>query len=179
MNTSNELKKFQERCHQYFTCFTFATKGLENVAEKFKPYILEDQDPKLFIGSGHPDEGKAHSKISLKDAVIHSQKNGMFSDMIAKAIIVTIYSEWDELYRHKIAHEVNLDSKNVASDLMGDLRIVRHWIVHNKSVIDKDHTKIKILPWPLRFGEELKISNEMFSSLIDMINVMKIVVHAN
>lgn len=148
------------------------------MAENFKPHFLEGQEQKLFIGSGHPDQGQAHSKISLKDAVTHSQKNGMFSDMIAKAIIVTVYSEWDELYRHKIAHEVEADAKNVASDLMGDLRIVRHWIVHKKSVIDKDHTKIKILPWPLSFGEELKISNDMFSSLIDMINVMKIVVHA-
>jgi hypothetical protein len=72
MNASRELSLFQERCHQYFTCFTFATMGLQSIAEKFRPNIVEGQDQKLFIGSGHPDKGQTHSQIKLKDVVLFS-----------------------------------------------------------------------------------------------------------
>ncbi|MBD2612334.1 MAG: hypothetical protein RMY62_023595 [Nostoc sp. ZfuVER08] len=137
---------------------------------------MDNEDQKLFIGSGHPDEAKPHSQIRMRDALLYSEKDGVFSDTIAKSIIVAIYSEWDEMYRQKIADEVGVEAKNLASDLMGDLRHVRNWIVHNKSVVDKNHKKIKILPWQLHQGEELKVSSEMFSSLIDAINVMQVAV---
>jgi hypothetical protein len=175
---SGELSKFQERCHHYFTCFTFAAKGLQSVADKFRPGLVEGKNQSLFIGSGHPDEGKAHSKVKLKDAVLSSAKDGVFSDTIAKSIIVTIYSEWEEMYRHKIAEEAGAEAKNIISDLMGDLRIVRNWIVHNKSVVDKDRAKIKVLSWQLQEGHELKVTSEMFSSLIDNINAMTVAAHA-
>ncbi len=152
--------------------------GLQSIADKFRSNIIDRQDQKLFIGSGHPDKGQTHSQIKLKDAVRFSEKDGEFSDTIAKSIIVSIYSEWDELYRHKVAVEAAVGAKNVTCDLMGDLRFVRHWIIHKKSVIDKDCTRIKILPWRLSQGEQLKVSSEMFSNLIDKINVMQVAVNA-
>ena len=147
--------------------------GLQNIADKLRSHthIVEGQTPNLFIGSGHPAEGKAHSRILLKDAVIYSETDGVFSDTLAKAIIIAIYTEWDKTYRQKVAAEFGMEAKNIACDLMGDLRFVRHWIIHNKSIIDKNHAKIKILPWSLHQGEELHISNKMFSGIIDNINV--------
>jgi hypothetical protein len=61
---------------------------------------------------------------------------------------------------------------------MDDLRFVRIRIVHKKSVIDKDCTKIKVLPWRISEGEQLKVSSEMFSNPIDKINVMSVGVSA-
>ena len=176
MNISQELIRFQERCHQYFTCFTFATRGLQHVAENLRPHIVEQQNQSLFIGSGHPNEAKPHSQIKMKDALLYSKKDGIFSDTIAKSIIVAIYSEWDEMYRQKIANEVGVETKSITSDLMGDIRHVRNWIVHNKSLVDKNHAKIKILSWQLHEGQELKVSSEMFSILIDEVNVMQVAV---
>lgn len=178
MNKSIELSKFQERCHQYFTCFTFASMGLQSIADNLRPGIVEGLDQNFLIGSGHPDQGKAHSKVKLKDAVISSGKDGLFSDTIAKSIIVAVYSEWDVVYRPAIAREVGSQANDLASDLMGDLRLVRHWIIHNKSVVDKNCSKIKELSWRLRQDQELKVTGEMFSDLIDSINVMAVTVHA-
>ena len=177
MNTIIELSNFQKRCHQYHTCFTFATMGLQNIADQFRDHIVESQDQNLFIGSGHPDENKPQSRISLKEAVIFSEKDGVFSDTLAKSIILAIYTEWDETYRQKIAAEEGVEAKNVMCDLMGDLRFVRHWIVHNKSIVDKNYTKFKILRWHLHQGQELKVSNEMFSGIIDCINTMTVAIN--
>ncbi len=150
--------------------------GLQSVADKLRPGIVEGQNQSLFIGSGHPDHGKAHSKVKLEDAVLSSAKDGIFSDTIAKSIIVAIYSEWEELYRHKVAEEAGAEAKNITSDLMGNLRFVRHWIVHNKSVVDKNCAKIKVLSWQLQEGHELKVTSDMFSTLIDNINAMTVAV---
>jgi hypothetical protein len=85
--------------------------GLQSIADKLRSNIVECQDQKLFIGSGHPDKGQTHSQIKLKDAVRFSGKDGEFSDTIAKSIIVSICSEWDELYRHKVAVEAGVERK--------------------------------------------------------------------
>jgi len=152
--------------------------GLQNVADKLRSRLVEGQDPSLFIGTGHPDQGKTHSRIKLRVAVASSARDGEFSDTIDKSIIVAIFSEWEGLYRRKIAKEVGVEAKRVTSDLMGDLRIVRNWIVHSKSVVGKNCTRIKVLSWQLHQDQELKVTGQMFSSLIDEINAMSVEVRA-
>jgi hypothetical protein len=110
--------------------------GLHNIANTFRSRIVEGQNPSLFIGSGHPDEDKTHSRILLRDAIQFSEQDGVFADTLAKAIIISIYTEWDETYRQKIAAEIGVKAKDIACDLMGDLRIVRHWVIHNKSFVE-------------------------------------------
>jgi hypothetical protein len=67
--------------------------------------------------------------------------------------------------------------KGVRSDLMGDLRLIRHCIVHNKSVITSEPEKLKDLKWQLAPGE-LRITYDMFSGLIDQINRMQVLTDA-
>lgn len=174
MNRSTELSNFQNRCQEYYTCFIFATLGLQNIANQFRHRINENPKQSLFIGSGHPNENKTHSQIGLKDAVIYSDEDGLFSDILAKSIIVTIYTEWDEIYRPKIAAEVGTETKKVMCDLMGDLRFIRHCLIHKKSIVDKNCTKFKILTWSFSEGQELKVSQAMFAEFIDCINTMSV-----
>ncbi|MDB9510120.1 hypothetical protein PN499_02715 [Kamptonema animale CS-326] len=174
MNQSVQLSIFKKRCHEYHTCLIFATMGLENIADTFRQSIVEDEDPDLFLVSGNPNENKPHSQIKLKKALMYSQRDGRFSDTLSKSMIVAIYTEWDEVFRQRIAAELESEAKNVMCDLMGDLRFVRHWIVHNKSTVDKNHTKIKVLPWHLHQGQELKVSSQMFSDIINCVNFMSV-----
>lgn len=178
MTASLELKNFQDRCHHYFTCFTFAAIGLESAAEKFSVDSVGHEERSLFIGTGHPDLGNTHSKVKIRDAILASRKDGTYSSDIAKSIIVSIYSEWDEVYRHSIAREIGTDARSIASDLMGDLRHVRNCIVHNKSVVNYDCLTFKELGWHLSQGCELLVTRKMLSSLVDCINVMAVSVHA-
>lgn len=169
-----ELRNFQDRCHHYFTCFTFAAIGLESAAEKFGVGSVDNEGRNLFIGTGHPDLGNTHSSVKIKDAILASRKDGTYSSDIAKSLIVSIYSEWDEAYRRSIADEIEADARSIASDLMGDLRHVRNCIVHNKSVVNSDCLTFKQLDWVLSQGSELHVTRKMFSSLVDCINVMEV-----
>ncbi len=174
MKTSSSLADFQNRCQELFTCFTFAALGLKQIAEGFRPRLTGDPNQKLYIGSGHPDEGLAHSQMKMPVIVAHSEKNGAFTDILAKALIVLMYAEWDEMFRHNMARELDVKAGVLKSDLMGDLRHVRHWVVHNKSRVDAKYKSMKILTWPLAEGEVLNISEEMLANLMDHINGMMV-----
>ena len=150
--------------------------GLEMVADRLRPFLNDTRNQSLFIGSGHPDLGNTHSKISMEAAVRNSQKDGSYSSTLAKSLLVFIYTEWDEVFRRDIAAEMGVKVGQVSCDLMGDLRHVRHWIIHNKSRIDGNVSKIKVIEWGLLEGRELSVSSEKFANLIDLINRMNVVI---
>ncbi len=170
MSTSKAITDFQLACQKHFICFSFGEFGLANFRKKLLDHS-PNLESRLHVGTGHPNTGTWHASIKMGEAIESSQTNGKFTDMIAKAFIVVIYSEWDELYRHRLASEAEADPSLVKCDLMGDLRLIRHCIVHNKSILEHEHEKFKELKWQLSSGV-LVVTREMFSSLIDQINQM-------
>jgi hypothetical protein len=170
MSTIQAITDFQHACQKYYICHTFARLGLADYAKKLASGAKEP-DKKLIVGTGHPDAGRWHASMKIGEAIESSQADGAFSNKIAKSFIVAMYSEWDEVYRHQVALEVGVVSKAVKCDLMGDLRLLRHCIVHNKSIIADEQSKVRELKWPLLPGK-LAITDSMFSQLIDQINRM-------
>ena len=73
------LDEFQKRCHHFYTCFCFATLGLEAISEKFKlSFDTNSQaNPNLLLGVGHPNEGNVQASVKLRDAILFSEKNDM------------------------------------------------------------------------------------------------------
>lgn len=171
MNQSKALADFQLDCQKYYICYALATKGLSDYAEKLLKELNPDRAKSLILGTGHPDDGKWHGSIEFGELFDSSRKNDVFADAIAKSFICAIYSSWDERFRHAVAEEVSSKQKNVNSDLMGDLRHVRNCIVHKKSIITDELSKIKELSWSLSVGY-LVVTDEMFRDLIDQINQM-------
>jgi hypothetical protein len=172
-STSKAVTEFQHSCQRYYVCYTFSASGLEEHAKKLAS-IAPDHQKNLIVGTGHPDEGHWHASIKIGDAIDSSKKDGVFADKIAKSFLTAMYSEWDEYYRHRLAEETGAAAKSIKCDLMGDLRLMRHCVVHNKSIVTDEPTKLKELKWPLSPGP-LTITKEMLSGLIDQINQM--VVH--
>jgi hypothetical protein len=56
---------------------------------------------------------------------------------------------------------------------MGDIRLIRHCILHNKSIVTEKYAAFKELSWQLSPGP-LVITDEMFKTLIDQINRMQV-----
>lgn len=172
--TSAVLDQFIQACHRHYSCFAIAKLGLVSFAEKMKPHILDDDKQRLFFGNSDPNEGKpAQAAILLNDAVKASDKNGKFHDQLAKLILVNIYTEWDELYRPEMAKELKTSTKLIKSDLMGDLRLIRNCIIHNKSRISKDLEKLKVLKI-YSHEELLVIPEEDLCVIMDQINRMTV-----
>ena len=175
MAVSQEITGFQLSCQKYFICYHFAVFGLRDYVKELKTRS-KDHEGKLIVGTGHPDEKRWHAAIRIGEAIDSCEINGVFSDKIAKSFITAMYSEWEEVFRPRLALEVGVSPKAVKCDLMGDIRLIRHCIVHNKSIITNEHTKLKQMKWQLSPGP-LRITKEMFSELIDQINTMVVSVN--
>jgi hypothetical protein len=176
--TSPALQAFQALCHEYYTCYVFASKGMENFAKTFPVDLVKYPNQQIYIGNTPPGKAPAQSAMSAAKAVASAQQDGEFQDTIGKALLIRIYAEWDERYRHEIAEEFSVAAKAVRCDLMGDLRRVRHWIVHGKSVVELDVAKIIVVPWKLAAGDAFLISFAMFREFANCINAMLVQIDA-
>ncbi len=172
MNKSQALTDFQLNCQKYYICYSLAAMGLKEFVDKFSK-LHPNRANSLIVGAGHPDDGKWHGSINIGELLDASQPDGTFLDTIAKSFISTIYSSWDEYYRNSIADEAGVEQKKVISNLMGDLRHIRHCIVHKKSILSNEPEKLKEISWKLVAGP-LCISDEMLQELMDQVNKMTV-----
>ena len=145
MNSSKALANFQSHCQELYTCFSLAEFAIRvNYPQMLDSLVNPKMNPNadFMIGSGHPDEGNIYSSMKA-NKLIEYMNNGKFSDIIYKSFIIRIYSDWDENYRYELAKEFKREKNDIKSDLMGDIRIIRNWIVHKSSIIDSDYNKLK------------------------------------
>ena len=174
MTPGQAISEFKRSCQEYYICYSVAAIGLEQAANRIAA-LSPDRTKTFHIGTGPPEVGDWQASISMGKYLDSSVRGGAFSDQLAKAFVTAIFSSWDELYRPRIAEEAKVATKKVRSDLMGDLRHIRHCIVHKNSVVTSEHRKLKELNWPMLPGA-LRITPEMFKGLIDQINTMRVVI---
>jgi hypothetical protein len=172
MGYSYALVDFQKHSQRYYICYSFASMGLQSIMHELMT-CDPDPDRNMLVGPGHPKDGNFNASINIGELLKSSQAGGDFHNQIAKSFICAIYSLWDEYYRHKIASENSVGQKNVASDLMGDVRHMRNCIIHKKSEITNEHEKLQELRWALSPGE-LVVTGDMFRVLITQINEMTV-----
>ena len=171
MKTSHALTEFITTVQRYYICYACSSIGLSEFANNMA-LNAPDRTKNMYVANAPPEE-KFQGKMNIGEFLDSSQKNGVYSDITAKAFITSIYSLWDELYRYEMAKEIGVKKNAVKCDLMGDLRLIRNCIVHNKSVITNEEKRLKELEWELSPGP-LNITEDLFITLIDQINKMKV-----
>ena len=169
------LADFQKECQSMFACYVFATRGVEHA----KGMITSSPPPKgarVFISEVDPNVKRATATLLAEDLVEMMKHDGEFFDAIAKSLLVFLYSKWDEYYRPLFAKDVGTDPKNVKCNLLGDLRLIRNCIIHAKSIITNEHTKLKVIPWTLAPGQ-LVITRETLTSFTEATHNLVVEVH--
>lgn len=164
------LEAFQRRVFEYFTGYTFAMNGMSMVVDSMPEPINPSQN--VFIGVGPPEKGVALARLNYVDVRRDAAEDGAYLDRIAKALLVLVYAEWDEVTRPQMALSYGTESKLIRSDLMGDLRLIRNWIVHNKSVVDKRVSGLKVLEWELEVGQTIVITKLRMQQFMQEMNQM-------
>jgi hypothetical protein len=86
-----------------------------------------------------------HHRITRSEDFLAANAEGGFNERHVRwSIIVFLFAYWDEQVRPAIAAVRGVDPKDVKVDALGDLRIIRNSIVHNKGVLSAaDHAKLK------------------------------------
>ena len=88
-----------------------------------------------------------HQRIIRADEFITANSEAGFNEQqVCWSIIVFIFAYWDEEIRPQIAKIREVKPDEVKINAFGDLRILRHSIVHNGGVLQAaDHSKLKVL----------------------------------
>lgn len=161
------MDEFIDACDEYLFCLTFSKEGIEDHGKKFKK-IRYTQGKRLWLASDVETDQKMHARMDIKELVNRCAKNGFFTTELTKALLCMIYSLWDEIYRHKIAEASSCEPSEIFCPLMGDLRKIRHCIMHHKSIVNDNSIEFEFLNWTLPSGP-LIITYEMFREFNDAI----------
>lgn len=151
---------------EYVVCLSFATKGITQHGEELEKGSFE-KGHRTWIGSDTETSPKFHARIDTAECIEKCKSDGYFSNELAKSILCIMYSMWDEIYRHRLAKITGLEAQYIECPLMGDLRKIRHCIIHNKSIVPDNGIRFEALGWRLPPGKELVVTYKMFLEFND------------
>ena len=143
-------------------------KSQHFVSEKTGMSIVDIDKAKHSYGVGDPRKTDSYILHDCTQSLLkkRNEKNGDNYAIIANMCIVLIYQYWEDHYRGHIAEELGYTDKNdVKSDIMGDLRLLRISIVHNKAIAKEDVENCKLLQW-FKKGDIIYVNEKMFENIV-------------
>jgi hypothetical protein len=155
LKSLDEFKDFTQRTH---SSYSLANHGLEILAEKIQlaDGFNDNENYKVLDG----ESGQVISAIPNFHIIKGLKRDGPISQVIAHGMLSMIYHAWENRFRPMIAKELGVSNNEVMSDLMSDIKILRHKIAHNLGFLDKDLKKLKIINW-LEQGHIILKTNDM------------------
>ena len=158
--------------------FKLINKYIEKDQSMLKEFVASE--PELATDEFQDSLSFQHSDIYGDDfsaSAIHFAKkgevkkrnksNGENSKLVANLCIVMLYSFWEHYFRSEVAKAYGLEEIN--DDFWGDMRFLRHDILHCKSRCEKSN-KAKILRW-FKKGEKITITQDMMRDIF--VNALK------
>lgn len=104
---------------------------------------------------------------SAKDYIVENTEGGYNEQQQTRAIIVFLFSYWDEEIRPRLARAKSLASPNeIRVDAMGDLRLLRHAIIHNKGNLTTAlHERMKVMKELFNPNADIQISHDVMHQI--------------
>ncbi|CCK76002.1 P. aeruginosa PAGI-11 island-related protein [Oleispira antarctica RB-8] len=175
-STQDVMHELVDTFDEYVVCMTFATKDIREYGEKLTAGSFSN-DHQMWIGSDLDSNPKMHARIKTVECIEKCKENSGFSNEIRKSLLCTMYSLWDELYRHRVAAASNMEAKDLICPIMGDMRKIRHCIIHHKSIVPETGISFEVLDWELSPGR-LEITHEHFLDFNDAVRGERMKIHS-
>lgn len=88
-----------------------------------------------------------HNRIVRADDYLEANSSGGSNEQRhARAIVVFLFTYWENEIRPRLAEAKGTPINEIRSDIMGDMRILRHAILHAKSIVSpEEHRRMKVL----------------------------------
>ncbi len=100
-----------------------------------------------------------------------NSERGVNSRFIGNMCVIAVYQYWEDYYRQKIASFLKRTSRNeLTSDIMGDLKVLRHSIIHHRGVALKEVEKCKLLHG-FKKDDEIFIDRNMMQYIVSQVKV--------
>lgn len=108
--------------------------------------------------------------IRAVDYIAENSEGGSHEQQHARSIIIFLYTYWEDEIRPRLAKAKGVKTNQITSDIMGDLRIIRHAILHTKAILQaKGHRKLKKLADLFFADTPLLVSHEKMHKIFILI----------
>jgi hypothetical protein len=134
--------------------------------------VIKDSRPTIVVISvedpASPDV--ILQRITRTDDFITANAEGGFNEQhICWAIIIFIYAYWNEEIRPRIAGARGVNADQIMVDAFGDLRILRHAILHDNGVLlASQHAKLRVMGALCRADSLLALTHEQMKRLFEL-----------
>jgi hypothetical protein len=111
--------------------------------------LKENEEP-VMVCTSYEDPAKPDiilNRILRAHAYLEANSPGGSNEQRhARAIVVFLFTFWEEEVRPRLAEAKGTPVSEIRSDIMGDMRILRHAILHAKGVVrPEEHRRLKVL----------------------------------
>jgi hypothetical protein len=116
---------------------------------EFMPDNLTE-DSTLFFGNSDPNspDGLAYSHFKIKDLADKFSPDGPIVRDLGQQWLVMVYAEWNDHFRPRFAAAEGVELSDIQDQVFGDLRRIRHDIVHHHGIATEGWTgKTEVLDW--------------------------------
>lgn len=104
--------------------------------------------------------------IRASDYLARNRPGGANEEQHARAILIFLFTYWEDEIRPRLAAASGVPHNGIRSDIMGDLREVRHAILHAKGVLRQDkHAKLKVLKEMLAADQPISLPQERMQQI--------------
>ncbi len=123
------LEEFIDECHSFLICYVGAAMGLDNTKDIFAQGYEGNAPVSIEVSENDPTE-LVRTRILGYEAIEMFSSEGRFEKLQARSLVISIFTEWESVTRRKIATLLGVKTDDVKSDLLGDWRHLRNWILH-------------------------------------------------
>lgn len=125
------MEQFSADCQMMLVWFS-AVLGSQQAMRSHLAGIAEHDEP--FTINSYGLDGRPESvlaSVPVVDVVAAFEEAGKFERLYARAFVVFVYQTWEHVVRPSMAAALQIaDVDDIKSDLMGELRCLRNWIIH-------------------------------------------------
>lgn len=122
-------------------------------------------------GVGNPNDPKniIWHKATQKQFKERTAKGGINEKTACRNCIVLIYEFWETEYRNRIARALEVGRDKILIPIIGDLRLIRHAILHNKSLVTSELEKKSKIINGFSEGQEIYFPDSFMYEIVQSI----------
>lgn len=144
---------------------------LEKLANLSVEKLGYTREKALSVVMAHCVTGRDGKEIALHESTVsqtleRTKPLGFNDTFLANMCVVSLYDFWDARTRKLFAQAFGLDHSKINSDLFGDLRALRHAVLHCGGVADSRVGKCKTLKW-FKVGDAIQITGPKLHLIIE------------
>jgi hypothetical protein len=163
-SVSDLVEELRREVNESIATLTWARAGFVKAVEFLESQAVhpDNPDPRIILGHGDPNSPGARQLAEWRrsETIAKLSKGGDAFNRVGRDWVVALYQTWEDSLRPRLAKGAGVEKAKISSVVFGDLRHLRHDIVHCLGLATAEHSgKAVLLQW-FQVGESIEITND-------------------